>query len=120
VAYDEDQDEVFLGMTMGRQRQVSEATAQKIDAEVRRILDEAYATARKILSEKARDHETLAQGLLEYETLTGEEIADLLAGKPPKRDDEDDTTKSTPSVPVTKTKKSGGEEADGMEPQPQS
>ncbi len=120
VAYDENQEEVFLGMSVARQRNISEATAQKIDAEVRRILDEAYETARRILSEKAKDHETLAKGLLEYETLTGEEIRDLLAGKPPKRDDDEGPkAKSTPTVPVTRPKKDGGEEADGMEPQPQ-
>ncbi len=120
VAYDENQDEVFLGMSVARQRNISEATAQKIDAEVRRILDEAYETARRILSEKAKDHETLAQGLLEYETLTGDEIRDLLAGKPPRRDDDEGPkAKSTPTVPVTRPKKGGGGEADGMEPQPQ-
>jgi len=120
LARAENQDEVFLGMSVARQRNISEATAQKIDAEVRRILDEAYETARRILSEKAKDHETLAQGLLEYETLTGEEIRDLLAGKPPKRDDDEGPkAKSTPTVPVTRPKKDGGEEADGMEPQPQ-
>ena len=104
---------------MGRQRHISEDTAQKIDAEVKRILDTAYKTARKILTEKHKDLEALAQGLLEYETLTGEEITELLKGNPPRRDDDDSTQgKPTPSVPVTRPKKPGGE-ADGMEPQPQ-
>src|SRR2546429_242801 len=73
VAYGDNQEEVFLGMSMGRQQNVSEATSQKIDAEVRRLVDEGYEAARKILIEKKKDFETLAQALLEYETLTGEE-----------------------------------------------
>ena len=121
VAYEENQDEVFLGLTMGRQRNISEATAQKIDAEVRRILDEAYATAKKILTEKRKDLETLAQGLLEYETLTGDEIRDLLNGKPPRRDDDgsSESKKKSPIVPVTKPKDAGDDGAEGLEPQPQ-
>ncbi len=121
VAYEENQDEVFLGLTMGRQRNVSEATAQKIDAEVRRILDEAYSTAKKILTEKRKDLEILAQGLLEYETLTGEEIRDLLNGKPPRRDDDgsSESRKKSPIVPVTKPKDTGDGGAEGLEPQPQ-
>ncbi|WP_038035742.1 ATP-dependent zinc metalloprotease FtsH [Thermopetrobacter sp. TC1] len=121
VAYEENQDEVFLGLTMGRQRNISEATAQKIDAEVRRILDEAYQTAKKILTEKRKDLETLAQGLLEYETLTGDEIRDLLNGKPPRRDDDgsSESKKKSPIVPVTKPKDAGDDGAEGLEPQPQ-
>ncbi|HHN68049.1 MAG TPA: ATP-dependent zinc metalloprotease FtsH, partial [Thermopetrobacter sp.] len=120
VAYEENQDEVFLGMSVTRQKNISEATAQKIDAEVRRILDEAYATAKKILTEKRDDLETLAQGLLEYETLSGDEIRDLLAGKKPKRDDEETPTgkKPTSAVPVTRPK-DAGDGAEGLEPQPE-
>ena len=120
VAYEENQDEVFLGMSVARQKNISEATAQKIDAEVRRILDEAYVTAKKILTEKRDDLETLAQGLLEYETLTGDEIRDLLAGKKPKRDDEETPKgrKPTSAVPVTRPK-DAGDGAEGLEPQPE-
>jgi cell division protease FtsH len=120
VAYEDNQEEVFLGMAIAQRKNISEATAQKIDAEIRRILDEAYETARRILTEKRQDLETLAQGLLEYETLTGEEIRDLLAGKPPNRDDGDATEgkKKTPIVPVTRPKDSG-DGAEGLAPQPQ-
>ena len=86
VAYGENQEEVFLGMSMGRQQNVSEATAQKIDSEVRRLVEGGLNDARRILDEKRADLETLARGLLEYETLSGDEIRDLLNGKPPVRD----------------------------------
>ncbi|UVF22266.1 ATP-dependent zinc metalloprotease FtsH (plasmid) [Microvirga terrae] len=87
VAYGENQDEVFLGMQMGRQQNVSEATAQKIDSEVRRLVEDGLNDARRILTEKAHELEALARGLLEYETLTGEEIRNLLDGQPSVRDD---------------------------------
>ncbi|MFN3351111.1 ATP-dependent zinc metalloprotease FtsH [Pseudorhodoplanes sp.] len=86
VAYGENQEEVFLGHSVSRTQNISEETAKKIDVEVRRLVEEGLAEARKILSEKRADLETLAKGLLEYETLSGEEIKDLLAGKPPVRE----------------------------------
>src|SRR4051812_13173220 len=86
VAYGENQDEVFLGMSVARQQNVSEATAQKIDSEVRRLVESGLLDARKILTDKKDDLEALARGLLEYETLSGDEIRDLLGGKPPVRD----------------------------------
>jgi cell division protease FtsH len=99
---------------------VSEATAQTIDAEVRRLIDEAYVTATKILKKKKKDWEALSQGLLEYETLSGDEIKDLIAGKPPRRDQGDDTPPPRGGA-VPKTGKSRGPKEDGagdMEPQP--
>src|SRR3954467_10585219 len=86
VAYGENQDEVFLGMSVARQQNVSEATAQTIDSEARRLVEEGLNEARRILTEKQADLETLAQGLLEYETLSGDEIHGLLDGRPPIRD----------------------------------
>src|ERR1700716_152892 len=90
VTYGENQEEVFLGYTMGRQQTISEATAQKIDAEVRRLVEAGLAEATRIITEKREDLETLAKGLLEYETLTGEEIGQLLKGHAPVRDTSDD------------------------------
>jgi cell division protease FtsH len=124
VAYGENQQEVFLGHSVAQQKNVSEATAQKIDIEIRRLIDEAYDSATKILTKKKKDWEALAQGLLEYETLSGVEIADLIAGKKPNRDSGDDAPPSRGSaVPAAGAakKKRGGEEPDtgGMEPQPQ-
>ena len=86
VSYGENQDEVFLGMSVSRTQDASEATVQKIDSEIRRLVEEGYKQATKILTDKRADLETLAKGLLEYETLTGEEIQDLLKGKKPNRE----------------------------------
>src|SRR4030088_3275682 len=80
---DTNQYEVFRGYSIGRQQTVSEATAQKIDAEVRRLVEAGLAEATRIIIEKRQDLETLAKGLLEYETLTGEEIRELLKGHAP-------------------------------------
>ncbi|MGB9174599.1 MAG: ATP-dependent zinc metalloprotease FtsH, partial [Bradyrhizobium sp.] len=86
VSYGENQDEVFLGMSVSRTQNASEATVQKIDTEIRRFVEEGYNQATKILTEKRADLEALAKGLLEYETLTGDEIMDLLKGKKPNRE----------------------------------
>jgi cell division protease FtsH len=85
ILYGENQEEVFLGHSVSRTQNISEATAQKIDAEIRRIIDETYARANQILSDHIDDLHTLAKGLLEYETLTGDEITALLKGIPPVR-----------------------------------
>ncbi len=121
VSYGENQDEVFLGMSVARQQNVSEATAQTIDSEVRRFVEEGLVEAQKILDEKKDDLETLAKGLLEYETLSGDEIKDLLAGKPPVRDSgEPPAPTRGATVPSTGWNKPQQEnDNNGMEPQPQ-
>src|SRR5437764_932501 len=86
VAYGENQEEVFLGYSVSRQQNISESTAQKIDGEIKRLVEEGYAEANSILTEKRAELETLARGLLEFETLSGDETKDLLAGKPPVRE----------------------------------
>lgn len=103
VAYGENQEEVFLGHSVSRSQNVSEETARIIDEEVRRIVTEGWEEARRILTEKAGDHEKLSQALLEYETLSGDEIRDLLENdQPPKRDDDNDTVVGPSlSVPAT-------------------
>jgi len=82
VAYGENQDEVFLGHSVARQHNVSEETAQAIAVEVRKLIDAGLEQARRILTAHRDQLETLANGLLQYETLSGEEIRDLLAGRP--------------------------------------
>ena len=123
VAYGENQEEVFLGHSVSRQQNVSEETAQKIDAEIRRLVESGLSEARRILTEHRDELEMLAQGLLEYETLTGDEIKDLLAGRPPVREsaDESASSRKASAVPVTKSKpsKPSGEPEGGLEPQPQ-
>jgi cell division protease FtsH len=85
IAYAENQEEVFLGHSVSRTQNVSEATAQKIDSEIHRIIDECYEKAKQILTDHQSDLNVLARGLLEYETLTGDEIVALLKGIPPVR-----------------------------------
>ncbi|HMO30733.1 ATP-dependent zinc metalloprotease FtsH [Enterovirga sp.] len=117
VAYGDNNDEVFLGMQVGRQQNVSEATAQKIDSEVRRLVETGLEEARHILTEKKDDLETLAQGLLEYETLTGEEIRDLIDGKPPVRDANEPPPRRGSVVPSAGRPRPRNEPP-GLEPQP--
>jgi len=111
----------YLGTYQGGSA-ISVESQQKIDAEVRRIVDEGYATAKQILSEKSEDLHRLAQGLLEYETLTGDEITRVIAGEPLNRgDDEDDRpdqggTASVTAIPKTKPKPKATD--GGMEPEP--
>jgi cell division protease FtsH len=122
VAYGENQEEVFLGHSVSRQQNISEETARKIDAEIKRLVEAGLAEAQQILTARKDDLETLAQGLLEYETLTGDEIRNLLAGKPPVRDAFDTAPAPKASaVPSTKGKAKGskGDETGGLEPQPQ-
>jgi cell division protease FtsH len=118
VAYGENQEEVFLGMSMGRQQNVSEETSRKIDAEVRRLVEEGYKSAHGILMDHKEDFIRVAEALLEYETLSGDEIKDLLAGKRPMRDQGDGAPPPARSsaVPTTRPKANPG---GGMEPQPQ-
>jgi cell division protease FtsH len=85
ISYAENQDEVFLGYSVARRQNVSQATAERIDVEIRRLLEQAQFETRRILREKRRDLETLARALMEYETLSGKEIINLLAGAPPIR-----------------------------------
>ncbi|MER2604201.1 MAG: ATP-dependent zinc metalloprotease FtsH [Siculibacillus sp.] len=117
VAYGDNQEEVFLGYSMGRQTTMSEATAQKIDSEVRRIVEQAYSEAKRILTERREEFVRLAEALLEYETLTGEEIKDILDGKTPRRGGDETPTVRGSSVPTTSAAPGPGE-ADGPQPQP--
>ncbi|MFK8250345.1 ATP-dependent zinc metalloprotease FtsH [Ancylobacter terrae] len=119
VAYGENNDEVFLGMSMGRQQNVSEATAQTIDSEVRRLVDEGYAEATRILTENKEQLEALARGLLEYETLSGDEIIKLLDGEPPVRDTTIEPATTRGSVVPSAGKNRPPRPDAGMEPQPQ-
>jgi cell division protease FtsH len=118
VSYGENQDEVFLGMSVSRTQNASEATVQKIDSEIRRLVEEGYNEATRILTEKRADLEALAKGLLEYETLSGEEIQDLLNGKKPNRE-----SVLEPSAPRTSAVPPAGKPRPrpdpGLEPQPQ-
>jgi cell division protease FtsH len=124
VAYGDNQEEVFLGHSVARQQNVSEETAQLIDAEVRRLIDEAYTEATRLMTKHKKAWIAVAEGLLEYETLSGDEIRQIIAGHKPSRDMGDDTPPSRGStVPKAGQRKEGKKKGDepegGMEPQPQ-
>jgi cell division protease FtsH len=110
VAYGENQDEVFLGHTVARTQNVSEDTARKIDGEVRRLVQYGHDEARRILTERLEDLHTLAKALLEYETLSGDEIVKVLQGIPPVREDPDSKLPPTPAVAVPITHPAPGAE----------
>ncbi len=78
VEYGENQEEVFLGRSVTQTQSVSEAVAQKIDKEIRKLVDEGYNHAKQILTDKIEDLHKIAKALLTYETLTGEEIEDII------------------------------------------
>ena len=78
LSYGENEEEVFLGRSITRHQQMSEDTTKKIDVEIKKIVDEGYKKAKKILTEKIDDLHKLAKALLIYETLTGSEIDDLI------------------------------------------
>ena len=78
LTYGENEDEVFLGRSITRQQHMAEETAKKVDEEVKKIIDSGYQKAKKIITEKLDDLHKLAKALLIYETLSGEEIKDLI------------------------------------------
>ena len=86
LAYGDNEEEVFLGHSIARTQNLSDETQTMVDEEIHRLVDEGFESARKIISENLDDLHTIARGLLEYETLSGEEIKDLLKGRPPVRE----------------------------------
>ncbi|GGB32910.1 ATP-dependent zinc metalloprotease FtsH [Roseibium aquae] len=120
LLYGENQEEVFLGHSVAKSQNVSDETQKIVDAEIKTFVNQGYETAKHILTEHEDQLHTIAKGLLEYETLSGDEIRDLLDGKPPVRDTDDDQPVGRGSaVPVAGIKRGGGEPSGGMEPQPQ-
>jgi cell division protease FtsH len=80
LQYAEADEEVFLGYSVNRQKNMSNETAQAIDKEIRRVVEQGYERAKTVLTEHREDLETLAKALLEYETLSGDEIKAVLEG----------------------------------------
>ena len=78
VAYGENEEEVFLGRSVARQQNMSEETARKVDTEIRKFVDQGYDRAKKVLTDKIDDLHKIAKALLTYETLTGQEIEDIV------------------------------------------
>jgi cell division protease FtsH len=84
MVYAENEGEVFLGRSIATQKNVSEATMQKVDLEIRRIIDEQYALARKLIEDNRAKVEAMAKALLEMETLDSDQVEDIMQGKPPR------------------------------------
>ena len=78
VEYGENQEEVFLGRSVTQTQSVSEEVSKKIDKEIRKLIDEGYNKAKEILTEKVEDLHKIAKALITYETLTGEEIENII------------------------------------------
>jgi len=98
LRYNNDSEEIFLGHSVAQTKNNSDATAKIIDDEIRSLADEAESDCRKILQNNIEELHIVAKGLLEYETLTGEEIKDLIKGVKPSRDDFDDNAKPEPTI----------------------
>jgi len=84
MVYGENEGEVFLGRSVTTHKNMSEATMQKVDAEVRRIIDQQYALARKLIEENKDKIEAMTQALLEWETIDSDQIKDIMEGRPPR------------------------------------
>ena len=125
VRYRSNEQEVFLGHSVSQSTNISDETAKIIDEEVRRLIEQGEQSARSIITDNRDQFIAIAEALLEFETLTGDELSDLMSGKPPSRDAFDDTSPSHrgSAVPSAGNKKGGsqgkGEGAEGFEPQPQ-
>ena len=84
MVYAENEGEVFLGRSVTTHKNMSEETMRKVDAEIRRLLDQQYALARKILEDNRDKVEVMAKALLDWETIDAEQIDDIMAGRPPR------------------------------------
>src|SRR5690625_6151313 len=84
MVYADNDDEVFLGRSIGKGNALSEDTMQKVDREIRSIIDEQYTIARNLIEENRDKMEAMAQALLEWETIDAEQIDDIMAGRPPR------------------------------------
>ena len=84
MVYGENEGEVFLGRSMTRTTSISESTQQKVDSEIRRILDEQYQAAQKILESNRDKVEVMTEALMKWETIDREQIEDIMAGRDPR------------------------------------
>ncbi|MEE8333767.1 MAG: cell division protein FtsH, partial [Alphaproteobacteria bacterium] len=122
LQYEGNEEEVFLGHSVTQRKNISEATAKIIDEEIRDLIDTANNTAREILQTCRADLDAIANALLEYETLSGDEVRGLLRGEPIVRPDADEPPpdqKGRGSVPTSGGSKPVEDDGPGMEPEPQ-
>ena len=99
MVYAENEGEVFLGRSITKTTQVSEATMQKVDGEIRRIIDEQYTVARKILEDNRDKVEVMTRALLEWETIDADQINDIVDGRPPRPPKASDSAGAPPNTP---------------------
>ena len=97
MVYGENEGEVFLGRSITTHKNVSESTMQQVDAEIRRIIDQQYGLARRLIEENRDKVEAMTQALLEWETLDADQINDIMAGKPPREPKRATPPASTPA-----------------------
>ncbi|HWH82816.1 MAG TPA: cell division protein FtsH, partial [Burkholderiaceae bacterium] len=100
MVYAENEGEVFLGRSVTKTTTMSEQTMQAVDREIRRIIDEQYAVARKLIEDNKDKMHAMANALLEYETIDTEQIDDIMDGRPP-RPPKDWTASMSKTVPPT-------------------
>jgi cell division protease FtsH len=113
MVYAENEGEVFLGRSVTKTTNMSESTMQKVDAEVRRIIDEQYALARRLIEENSDKMHAMAKALLEWETIDTEQIDDIMAGREPRPPKD-----WTPRTPSSGSGGSGGTPAVNPDPAP--
>ncbi|MBB1628414.1 ATP-dependent zinc metalloprotease FtsH [Achromobacter sp. UMC71] len=101
MVYAENEGEVFLGRSVTKTTHMSEATMQKVDSEIRRIIDEQYGVARKILEENRDKVEVMTAALLEWETIDADQINDIIEGRPPRPPKTPQGPSDTPDTPPT-------------------
>ena len=124
LRYSDNEEEVFLGHSVTQRKNVTDATAKLIDEEIRRIIDEGEGRAHDILQKHIDDLHKIAKALLEYETLSGDEVRGLLRGEPILRENPNDYSADEPpvstSVPTAGKPKDGPRKRPGgMAPEPQ-
>ncbi len=121
LAYSDNEEEVFLGHSVTRTKNLSDDTQKAVDEEIHLLVEEGYQTARTIITRDIDALHIIAKGLLEYETLSGTEIKDLMDGKPPTREftaSDEQPKKWASAVPnAGKPRKEGNSGVGGMEPQ---
>jgi cell division protease FtsH len=109
MVYGENEGEVFLGRSITTHKNVSEATMQQVDAEIRRIIDEQYTLARKLIEDNSDKVEAMAKALMEWETIDADQVGDIMEGRPPRPPKPPANTQTPPpsqgsaTAPVTVT-----------------
>ncbi|MCS6811048.1 MAG: ATP-dependent zinc metalloprotease FtsH [Tepidimonas sp.] len=96
MVYAENEGEIFLGRSITKTTNISEETMRQVDAEVRRIIDEQYALARRLIEENKDKMHALAKALLEWETIDADQIDDIMAGRPPRPPKDASPSQPTP------------------------